>query len=138
MLYDDGDRFWIEGGSDVLLRGDLPQEQWERIPLLWKAQLLTLASERPAGMFVNCMPACQYCGEPVLPGEDRAPILNAIMHSECGFRNVAGSVGHQQKRCHCYNQVDTSEIGMTRREAAKASLAYFRGRNFQNEGISRR
>jgi hypothetical protein len=125
MLHDDGDRFWIEGGSDVLLRGDLSEEQWQRIPLLWKAQLLTLASERPAGMFVNCMPACQHCGEPVLPDEQRSPIINAIMHFECGFRGIMGSVGHQQKNCYCYGKTDTSEAGMSKRDAARASWEYF-------------
>ena len=134
MLYDDGDRLRIEGSRDELLRGDMSSEQWARIPLLWKAQLLTIASEKPAGMFVNCCPECQHCGEKVMPDEERAPILNAIMHLECGFRLVGGSVGHQQKSCYCYGKTDTSELGMSKREAARRSLAYFRS---QNERISR-
>jgi hypothetical protein len=134
MLYDDGDRLRIDGSQDELLRGNMSPEDWARIPLLWKAQLLTIVSEKPAGMFVNCCPACQHCGEPVLPHEQRAPILNAIMHFECGFRLVGGSVGHQQKNCYCYGKTDTSELGISKREAARRSLAFYRS---QNERISR-
>lgn len=38
---------------------------------------------------------------------------------------VLGSVGHQKHECLCYGEVDTSEHGLTLREAAKASLEHY-------------
>jgi len=70
-------------------------------------------------------PLCGYCGEPVLPHESLALIEGDPLHYECGFRSVAGSVGHQMGQCPCYGVEDVSEIGMTRRQAAKLSLAYY-------------
>ncbi len=72
------------------------------------------------------LPMCDYCGEPVYPDEPTGPILNAIVHVECCFRMVAGSVGHQQKCCHCYGRIDMSEDGLSKREGARRSLEYFR------------
>lgn len=70
-------------------------------------------------------PICQHCGEPIKKGEVVSIIRPGPFHVECGFRMVAGSVGHQQHRCKCYGQVDTSEVGMTRRQAAKAALSFY-------------
>jgi len=109
-------------------------DRWARIPSLWKEELLRLSIEKPPGIFVNPHPLCQHCGEPVLPHEPRGQVVNAIMHHECFFRSVAGSVGHQQKNCHCYGKTDTSELGMSKRDAARRSLAFYRS---QHEGISR-
>ena len=73
-------------------------------------------------------PVCQHCGEPILPGEPIGPVQNALLHHECFFRSVAGSVGHQKHECSCYDQTDTSEYGLTKRQAAKAALEYYRSR----------
>lgn len=70
-------------------------------------------------------PICQHCHELIFPRERLAPIQNAFVHHECGFRMVAGSVGHQKHQCSCYGKEDTSEVGLTLRQAAKASLEYY-------------
>lgn len=69
---------------------------------------------------------CDHCGEPILPGEKLGPVQNGTIHFECFFRSVAGSVGHQKHECSCYHRVDTSEGGLTKRQAAKAALEYHR------------
>jgi hypothetical protein len=74
------------------------------------------------------MKLCPHCDEPLLPGDDLVAINNDNqgIHRECLVRSVAGSVGHQLRRCQCFGIEDTSEAGMTRREAARAALAYIR------------
>ena len=66
---------------------------------------------------------CFYCGEPVLPHEQRVPVEGPPLHFECGIRLSKGSVGQQRGECH--RRVDPDEAGMTRREAAKAALEYY-------------
>ena len=70
-------------------------------------------------------PSCTYCGEPILPHEPLAPIEGDPVHHECGFRSAMGSVGHLRGECPHYGVEDVSEVGMTRRQAAKAAWAYF-------------
>lgn len=72
---------------------------------------------------------CGYCGEIILPNEELAPIQNDHIHRECGFRMVAGSVGHQSRQCSCHGREDTTEAGMSKREAARAALKYHLSRN---------
>lgn len=76
--------------------------------------------------------SCAFCGESILPHEMRSPIEAVSAdggtvgyHYECGFRNTMGSVGHLRGDCPCNGQEDVSEVGMTRRQAAKAAWAYF-------------
>lgn len=66
---------------------------------------------------------CFYCGEPVLPHEQRVPVEGPPLHYECGIRLSKGSVGQQRGECH--RRVDPGEAGMTRREAAKAAVEYY-------------
>jgi hypothetical protein len=68
---------------------------------------------------------CPHCDEPILPGDLVAPVIGPKMHHECGFRMVAGSVGHQKGECLCHGVEDTSELGMTRRQAALAAIEYY-------------
>jgi hypothetical protein len=124
MYHDDGDRFWIEGANSILVRGDLSREQWETIPGTTKALLLRFGIH-VASQSLMAIPACAYCGELILPREQRAPVIGLPMHFECGFRMVGGSVGHQMGLCECHGFTDTSEDGLSLREAARASLAYF-------------
>ena len=67
---------------------------------------------------------CDHCGEPILPGEPLGDIENATVHYECFRRMMLGSVGHQKCECSCCGKVDTSEDGLTLREAAKAASEY--------------
>lgn len=66
---------------------------------------------------------CLHCEEPL---EGPCFELNGgrdYMHRECMIRGVSGSVGHQMGECSCFGKVDTSEDGLTKREAArKAAL----------------
>ncbi len=74
------------------------------------------------------LPICDYCSEPIFPDEPLGPFLNSMTHVECAFRMIMGSVGHQQRQCSCYGQIDTSEEGLTVREGARRSLELFRRR----------
>jgi hypothetical protein len=65
---------------------------------------------------------CIWCSEPI---EEPCP-SHPDLHHECGFRMVAGSAGHLQRACSCYGRVDTSEDNLTRREAARRALEYYR------------
>lgn len=77
---------------------------------------------------------CPHCEEPILPGEDVAPInwdgQDRLLHSEYMVRH-AGSARHWRGECSCYGGEDVDEeAGMTRREAARAALAAFQKRDF--------
>jgi len=50
-------------------------------------------------------------------------------HPECMARSVIGSVGHQRRTCPCYGGTESDPEGMTKREAARAAVAYFRRHN---------
>jgi hypothetical protein len=71
---------------------------------------------------------CPYCGEGFGPGDEINPGIQAA-HTECCFRAGAGSLAHLQGRCSCF--VAGSDEGdppeMTKRQAARAALEYFRG-----------
>ena len=75
---------------------------------------------------------CLYCVEPIVDGDCgvETPYLGpteqttVVQHKECFLRGVLGSVGHQRKKCSCFGGTEEDPPGMTRREAAKAALAY--------------
>ena len=73
---------------------------------------------------------CPHCEEPILKGEAIMPMGGpkdeVVFHHECGFRLVAGSVGHIQKRCSCYGGTEGDPTGLTKREAALAALVLWR------------
>lgn len=71
---------------------------------------------------------CPLCDEPVTPQDDAAPLNGHPRgcHRACLVRASAGSVGHQLGECDCHGKVDTSEQGMTRRQAAEAALRFWR------------
>lgn len=48
------------------------------------------------------------------------------VHSECLFRMMWGSRGHMEGECECHGINDTSEVGLTPREAALAAWEYAR------------
>jgi len=81
-------------------------------------------TETPAGR------GCVYCEELVAMGDDGWILVDgSIFHRECFFRGVAGSAAHQQGLCSCYGgSGGDKEDDMTRREGARAALAYFEGR----------
>ena len=68
-------------------------------------------------------PACEWCKEPVLPGE-RNPVGPGDWHAECIFRAVCGSLAHVEHRCGCYvpGSKDTDPPGLTIRQAARAAF----------------
>jgi len=71
---------------------------------------------------------CTYCEEPVEPGEQNECFQSQPMHVECGFRLAAGSLAHIEGRCSCYvpGATELDPPGMTKREAARASLHAYR------------
>lgn len=69
---------------------------------------------------------CSWCDEPI-DVEDATvgiviwPGVPGRWHLECATRSAAGSVGHQQGTCSCFDGVEEDPAGMTRRQAAKAA-----------------
>ncbi len=70
---------------------------------------------------------CLHCEEPIFPWDHTVPLNNGefAMHHACFMRGVIGSVGHQLGMCSCHGETDTSEIGMSRREAAEFALKFY-------------
>jgi hypothetical protein len=67
-------------------------------------------------------PICQWCDEPLLPDDERAPGLTPPAHWECGLRSVTGGLNHLRGLCSCCGGTeDPDPQGMTRREAAQAA-----------------
>jgi hypothetical protein len=78
---------------------------------------------------------CVHCEEPV-EDWDQCHAFMEPMHHACGFRAVAGSVAHIQKRCGCYvaGSKEEDPPGMTKRQAAEAALeAYLLNPDMQPE-----
>lgn len=75
----------------------------------------------PTGM------ACTYCREPIYLTE-LAPNRGALLHHECLFRSVIGSIAHQEQRCHCFVPGSTEDDppGLSLREGARAAVLYYR------------
>jgi hypothetical protein len=76
---------------------------------------------------------CSYCEERIGPEDngqvtivDGTPIQ--AVHQECLLRMVLGSLGHQQRKCSCYGGTAEDPPGMTKREAAKATVDYLYSR----------
>ena len=53
------------------------------------------------------------------PGDERD---TAPFHRECHIRQIVGSVGHLQKRCHCHGGTAEDPEGMSKRQAALAAV----------------
>jgi hypothetical protein len=70
---------------------------------------------------------CSWCGEPITEDERNIGLNPTVMHRECQFRAVVGSVGHLLRRCSC----SQPGVGLddppklTKREAARASYDLF-------------
>lgn len=73
---------------------------------------------------------CAHCGEDIELGDEPryvgTPFGQQSMHVECMVRAVSGSVGHMMGCCSCTGQLDTSEDGLTRREAAIRAFAFYK------------
>jgi hypothetical protein len=66
---------------------------------------------------------CQWCEESIDPDQLMHPAGN--VHMECMMRMVAGSVGHQQRRCSCFGGTEDDPPGMTKHEAAWAAAKLY-------------
>lgn len=86
--------------------------------------------------------ACNYCEEMFIVGDvgfslmecsnddDQFTYERVFLHHACFMRGIIGSVAHIEKRCSCFGPggSDQDDPGLSRREAAEASLAaYQRG-----------
>lgn len=91
--------------------------------------LLVVAKVAELDVFIPTPSSCcLFCDEPHMPCEDAVPI-NAganFMHRECFFRSMIGSLGHQLGFCGCTGEEDTSEIGISKREAAILAFDFFK------------
>jgi hypothetical protein len=58
-------------------------------------------------------------------------------HHECQARQMIGSLTHLRQECSCFipDSVCTDPPEMTRREAARAALAFFQKPFFQKRGV---
>lgn len=72
---------------------------------------------------------CPYCEEAIEEGDrfrnipwDEVP---RRIHLECIMRMIVGSVGHMKGLCECHGRTDASEIGQTRRQAARDAYEYY-------------
>lgn len=76
---------------------------------------------------------CEYCSEPLLPGDQvsRIVVNGRPMHHECGARILLGTLAHVEGRCGCYvpGADEGDPPGMTRRQAATATLAAYLARH---------
>jgi hypothetical protein len=69
---------------------------------------------------------CTLCGEPIDAGDTGTiNLLDQVIHYECQLRSVIGSVGHLRRACSCYGGTEEDPPGMTYREAALATVAFY-------------
>lgn len=80
---------------------------------------------------------CGWCGEPIAADDSGVTmpyvpsvgqVTRMAYHFECHARSVIGSIAHQQRRCICFGgAVDENDPpGISKRQAAREALAYFR------------
>lgn len=89
---------------------------------------------------------CLHCKEEVKPDEPSCEMTvlsddfktseMRLIHRECMLRKVFGSVSHQLGKCSCHGGSEEDPEGMTRREAAKASVHTYEQLNHQKPGIA--
>lgn len=83
---------------------------------------------------------CLFCKEAIKEGDQgmlmpyialdpsRQEVMARLavpVHLECLLRQAYGSVAHQQRRCACFGGDGEDHPGLTKREAAKAAVAYY-------------
>jgi hypothetical protein len=61
---------------------------------------------------------CAYCGEPILPDEDRADVITMDMHRECALRSVIGGIGHLLDHVHFCREKNDPDAGLDKRTSA--------------------
>jgi hypothetical protein len=73
---------------------------------------------------------CILCEEPVDAGDiGTINLLAQVTHYECQMREIIGSVGHLKRTCSCYGGTEGDPPAMTRRQAAKAAVAFYNSRS---------
>jgi len=81
---------------------------------------------------------CSWCAEPILAGDEGsllphrpkgAPPVDRPIHKECQARTVLGSVAHQAEACCCYGGKGEDDPALSKRDAARAALAYCEWKN---------
>lgn len=78
----------------------------------WEVQIATPIGDR-----------CLICQEVISEGDSGTiNVAGQTSHYECEMRLVVGSVGHQNKLCHCFGGDQEDPEGMTIREAAVAAV----------------
>lgn len=69
---------------------------------------------------------CEYCDEPILPTDWKAPVKSAHLHGECAFRMVSGCVEHGRGGQMVCDGTCRDDPGLTRRQAAQAAFDEYR------------
>ncbi len=74
---------------------------------------------------------CAHCDEPIEIKDQGMMIDNfgepSVLpwHLDCFLRSVVGSVGHLNKKCHCFGGTEEDPPNMSKREAASAAVRLF-------------
>jgi hypothetical protein len=80
---------------------------------------------------------CAWCDEPFEEDDegylipflrDEPPPTELGYHVACFLRSIIGSVGHIQRRCHCFGGDEEDPPEMTKRQAAVAAVEAFGAR----------
>jgi len=75
---------------------------------------------------------CAWCEEAIIAGDSgTVNWLGQILHTACNYRAIAGSVGHQTRRCHCFGGTEEDPPGLTRQQAAVAAMDFFLAKHGQ-------
>lgn len=80
---------------------------------------------------------CLHCEEAIdadAEGMIMPPAMRPI-HRECLLRTVLGSVGHQKKTCHCHGGTEEDPPGLSKRDAARAAVAYWKAHGHAGDRV---
>jgi hypothetical protein len=86
---------------------------------------------------------CGHCGEPITAADQGAYLKETEswdfecdpsshrdcaepLHFACAMRVTVGSIGHQQRKCGCFNGTEGDPPNLTKRDAAEVTLAEFK------------
>lgn len=73
---------------------------------------------------------CGFCGEPLGAEGDSGAVANMPSHEDCAIRAIVGGLNHLRGTCTCCGGTEPPDPpGLTRREAARLAVRYWRARD---------